>query len=313
MRILCFGENFIDPYLKAKILPLSLVGSEPKIQKLYEGPPTCRCCINWVKEFPDDAKEAIEETPKSKKRALVVRIQKNHGKGQPLTIHSIVVQSPLIKPILKKIFEDYPGITPELNHLEFEAPFLPFFDRWTRLEDAAQDEVDPAARAHIGILYNVLREQLEDAMTARRDLTDHGVITFEYLWTLFRPGDLLYVREDENRSKRLVRLNEALEVRDGFALKTSYVSWDGNDFGYCDWVVKIPAFKGTRGITTLEAYPLDWAKNLDVIKEEFLGRGKRVQSFCGIHCRDSNGVAYGQRFSGFTVCTGLPLIESVVC
>lgn len=36
-------------------------GTECSIMRLYEGPPKCKCCINWVEEYPDNLRASIEE------------------------------------------------------------------------------------------------------------------------------------------------------------------------------------------------------------------------------------------------------------
>lgn len=53
--------------------------------------------------------------------------------GKTLDLHSVVVQSELVKESLGRVLEGYPGITTELERLEFGAPFECFVHRWDRL------------------------------------------------------------------------------------------------------------------------------------------------------------------------------------
>jgi len=106
---------------------------------LFEGPPKCICCINWVEEYPDDVKENIEGVEGACQYALLVRKRKSYNKDNPdpLELDSILIRSPLIKRVLEGVFRGYPGITVKLEYLSFKAPFAPFLYRWTVFEKAA--------------------------------------------------------------------------------------------------------------------------------------------------------------------------------
>src|SRR5690242_10951676 len=91
----------------------AIEGSQCAIQTLYQAKERCKCCKNWVAEYPDDLRVAIENQHETKQKALVVRMCKRHGaaSGKPLALHSIVVQSPSLKKTLAQLFEGYKGIT----------------------------------------------------------------------------------------------------------------------------------------------------------------------------------------------------------
>ena len=105
------------------------LGMSGSVKKLYEGPSKCACCINWVEEYPDNLKESIESTSEAKEHALLVRVKWDHEYQRPTTIDSIVIQSPLLKSFLRSLLDGYPGISPKLDILVFEAPFRCFFHR----------------------------------------------------------------------------------------------------------------------------------------------------------------------------------------
>jgi hypothetical protein len=87
-------------------------GSECATQTLYEGPPKCNCCKNWVEEYPDDLRMQVEE-------------QADDGKA--LVLDSVVVQSLSLKKTLGEVFEGYKGITASLKKLVFQVSFPPVF------------------------------------------------------------------------------------------------------------------------------------------------------------------------------------------
>lgn len=151
-----FDERQDDPNARsdAQDKPKVAQGMKPEIMTLFEGPPKCRCCINWVEEYPDDVKENVEAAEGTRQYALLVRKRKSHKKdnADPLEIDSIVIRSPLIRTVLTEVFDGYPGITVELEHLSFKAPFAPFLHQWTALEKAIQSESKEEARKHMKLL-----------------------------------------------------------------------------------------------------------------------------------------------------------------
>ena len=107
-------------------------GLKAEALDLYEGPEKCRCCINWVREHPDDVKESLEATDEIRQHAVLVRRKKSHQKysREPLEIDSVVIHSPLIKKCLSLVLENYPGLALGSDNLTFLAPFQPLFHRW---------------------------------------------------------------------------------------------------------------------------------------------------------------------------------------
>lgn len=54
--------------------------------------------------------------------AIIVRRTRNRSVwGNPFDVHSIMIQSPLLKELLGQVFQGYPGFTPNLSRLEFHA------------------------------------------------------------------------------------------------------------------------------------------------------------------------------------------------
>jgi hypothetical protein len=85
------------------------------VKNLYQGPPTVHGGITWADEYSDDPAEKPAESGETQYYALIIRHQRARDNSKKLlVIHSIVVQSPFVKSVLKSVFKDYPGITTEL-------------------------------------------------------------------------------------------------------------------------------------------------------------------------------------------------------
>lgn len=78
----------------------------------------------WQTEDAEDVPDP-EYTPETDEYALIARrVRVRGGSERTLALRSIIVQSPLIKSVLQKVLEDYPGITASLKRLawEFSSP-----------------------------------------------------------------------------------------------------------------------------------------------------------------------------------------------
>lgn len=134
--------------------PQLSLGMKASAKILYEGPAKCQCCKNWVEEYPDDLKSNIEVTKESQQHAVLVRYRKCHSNSskKSLEVDSIVIQSPLLKTVLGRVFNDYPGVTPALEFLTFSSPFQPFLHRWEVFQDEVAKETYEASREHLKVL-----------------------------------------------------------------------------------------------------------------------------------------------------------------
>jgi hypothetical protein len=286
-----FTWNPENSYTAANPKPQFEIGMEDSIKPLYEGPEKCKCCINWVEEYPDNLKEELLGTLDVQKYAIVTKNMRNHKGNKPIALHSIDVQSPLLKKVLESVFEGYSGITPGLEVLTFSAPFHAFFHRLDRLEEASKHQEDPKALAHTKLLYDIVHKELQEPVKTFNDLVANRVMTFEYLWALFTPGDLIKSGDDG-----LYRLESAKHSRsatgsiNGFTVTAEFIDWDGTQFGYDSSSIFISPFDGTKQITEMEAYPAIFDPDLDRLKARLLGRGKKFESLEGFHYMAHKGL-----------------------
>jgi len=300
------GSTSLDE-ANAKVIP-SVVGMVCDSKNLYEGPPKCGCCTNWVEEYPEDATPKLEETEAVQRFAILIRNKKSHQDGgKAMQVSAIVVQSPLLKAVLENVFEGYEGITAGLKHVTFARPFEPFFYRWNRFKEAVENELDETTRSHLQLLYTVMSVELEETVSTYHDLLNHSVMTFDYLWTLFKPGDVLLCKMGgKDMMVKLQSSGYSGEAgRRGFYLDSKYVDWSGFGFGYASHTTSIQPFQGTKPITQLEAYPATFNPHFEDIKHQLISRGKRFETLQGYHYKAYDGLAeiimsanFGSHFFG---------------
>ncbi|KAL9107038.1 MAG: hypothetical protein Q9227_007984 [Pyrenula ochraceoflavens] len=255
------------------------------VKHLYEGPPRCRCCINWVEQYPDDIKDSVEETEESKSHVLLLRHKKSHDEARkkPLELHSIKVQSRHLKLALSDILQSYPGVNTSSDHLNFEAPFEPFFHCWDALvQSLRQAETTNAGYLHdLKLLHNVLKVELADSFNECSDLIKSHVITYQYLWTLYPPGTIVLVRRTEEDNDyyayKVTRTSYAQGSSASFRLQSTYIDWNGHHFGSVRTELEILPFKGTKMIKDLFAMPLHHHSCRIDVSRALFARGLEIQ------------------------------------
>lgn len=276
--------------VRASNSPPPQMGMKTQPIDLFEGPSRCSCCINWVRERPDDVKENLEETDEVKQHAIVVRRKKSHQKysREPLEIDSIVVNSPLIRAALKKVFSNCPSIDIEARGWTFEAPFQLFFHYWDEINRLLESG-DPNTSQHMKVLCDVLSPVLEEALTLSKNLISRGLISFEPIWTLFKPGQNVYYNSKRKGDPEYLLDLDSCEYKEGredrdtvYSLICTMVDWDGNSFGRRSMSFSISQFDGSKGITELFVYPLKFCKDIAAVEERFLKRGRRFEELATI-------------------------------
>jgi hypothetical protein len=244
--------------------------------------------------YPDDLEEPVENE-ESEQFALLIRKRKCYDGRKKLEMHSLVVQSKLLKNVLGKVLEGYPGISTNLERVEFFPPFQPFVHRWERFAEAREKETDPETRAHVDLLWAVLEEELRNDIAEKNDHIRHGVVSFNRIWTIFEPGVLVYGRD--NGHDRVYRLSNGnfSETQCGrfYTLNAAYVDWDGERFGQGIEQLSIREFSGTQDITKLKAFPFSFHPEREAIEEKLLARGKVFESYRGYQFKQYDGIAQG--------------------
>jgi hypothetical protein len=271
-------------------------GSSCEIQTLYEGAQKCRCCKNWVVDYPEDLRVAVEDQLETKQKALVLRMRKSHDAdgGKPLVLDSVVVQSSSLKKTLSEVFAGFKGITPTLKKLVFRAPFKPFHHRWSRFTEILerQKTEDPAAAAYTQLLYDVLDAEIRDLRAEVADLLANGVITYSLLWALFEPG-MTVSGASRGHERFYVVGSREYEERNGcsnFIIMAKFIDWDGTHFGYVHDTIQIPSYAGTQSITELPVFPAAFHPKRTEAEASAVDRGVKFEQLAGIHYRAYSGI-----------------------
>ena len=253
-----------------------------EVKDLYQGTATCVCCMTWAASPQKKITTAV--TTDTSGYAVLARKSEGHGDyGRDLKLHSIVIQSALIRKVLDVTLKGYPGIATGLENFTVDAPFQCFYHRWTALVDAYSTSVGETAQ-HLGLLINLLDGEFRGTQKAVADLLKNNVIEHQHLWTIFEPGHYILTKTHGQDS---VLLLDAVTKYDetmsggprGFLLTGSYIDYDGSMTGLGTTRIKIPEFKGTTPLSELPAIPFLMHPDREAIEKKRVAEGKRFAAF----------------------------------
>lgn len=208
------------------------------------------------------------------------------------------------------------------------------------LDTLSSEPASTTARTHehLSHLVTWLRTEYRAALESLASLLAHAEITFDLIWALYVPGKTtLHIpcpTTGEPRAVRLIHAEKCQKAEFGggsaafdisglsvgfdsansdnskflYRLVVEYVETDigpkGVRYGYAGLgtVVDIPGFTGTKKISTLGVYPLQYYEGPggpDGLKARLVERGKRWASLAGgVHHLSYKGIAYLWRRAG---------------
>ncbi|KAK8152426.1 P-loop containing nucleoside triphosphate hydrolase protein [Phyllosticta citribraziliensis] len=241
----------------------------------------------WKEGPPKTDSKAAE----SAKFALIIRRQEEIGETEEpeFPLHSIIVQSPIIKAQLGPVFAGYEGINTNVKKIEFNAPFHEFFHRWDEFVKAKpQDENDQIGRAHYKLLFDIISSEILPYVEQIEDLVHNQVISFDYVWALFKPGtekeERLYIASSGKYSHRALTLTPCYDI------ECRYVDTTGESFGYARTSLDILEFKGLKPISELSVLPSALKPNISEIRARLTQRGREFEKLLGVHHKAYTGV-----------------------
>lgn len=263
------------------------LGMRPEMKQLYR--PDDRAA--WNELVPDNIRADVEAGSYAQECAFIVRREPHPSNSNQVALHSITVQSPLVKRVLDGTFEGFEGLNTRLKQLTFKAPFHPFYYRWHRFEKLRRDEPDQDTKDHLDLLYAILSKEILPHIEAMEDFAKNKVISFEYLWTIFSPGMEVYTQIDGQ--DRIVSLRDsrygANMSGEFFSLECRYIDCDGSNFGYVSTSFDIASFDGVKKLVDLDAIPSHLKPDVESLVGRLHARGEKLEQLNGFHHMSYSG------------------------
>ena len=159
-------------------------------------------------------------------------------------------------------------------------------------------------REHLRVLVKYLDKDYADIKSCIEPMLQSGLITYDYLWALWKPGTLVYSHTyGHNETPRVFKVNTAERHQsmikgDFYYIDGKYLEYDGKRFGYGSMCEEVPEFRGAKKITSLPCYPLAFRKDEAKIRENLIERGKKFVALGGVHFKAYSGMAFLKRKKG---------------
>ncbi|CZT24619.1 uncharacterized protein RCC_10344 [Ramularia collo-cygni] len=212
---------------------------------------------------------------------------------------SLQVNSQHLKDILKDTISQFPGVSFQTKDITIDAPYRVLFHYKDELAQAGENLEDEEAIAHLNLLLDFIDEHFKETIEESDNLKEQGLMSYEYLWTIFRPGMTIYAPIfGQPRAFTLTNYAHQCDPA-GLQLWIEFVDFDGEDLGDRSTNRLVPAFSGAVAINSLCAYPIQYHADPEALRRQLIDRGRRMESYAGMHFCRYNGIALEQTQFGF--------------
>ncbi|KAK5074787.1 hypothetical protein LTR64_000992 [Lithohypha guttulata] len=166
------------------------------------------------------------------------------------------------------------------------------------LENKKEKKIAKIKSQHLQVLVDYLDEDFADTKKALYPMLEAGIITFDYLWALFKPNTILYSStygdDEEPRAFKTVYSKENASFMKGkwYSIESRYLDYDGKNFGLATVHGEVPAFSGARKISSLSCYPIQYHKNPEKAKRDLIDRGKKFVALQGMNYKTYAGMTF---------------------
>lgn len=127
-------------------------------------------------------------------------------------------------------------------------------------------------------------------------MLQHGHITYDLLWALFKPGSHVFTTCFGTKEPRCVIFDAGEEITQNdetwFNLECRFLDYDGVKFGEAGIFLRVPKFRSSKLIETLEAFPLCYHPRHQEVRNGLVERGQKFRDLAGSHIRHCEGSAF---------------------
>jgi hypothetical protein len=215
--------------------------------------------------------------------AILIR-RRLDSERQPLW-KQIEIYSPEIQEAVAKVCGYSDLLNTKVSPIVIRKPYLALFHYRAELREyAVHTSRTDQEKVYLKVLVDFMAKAFARDETEYIRLVSKGQISFPLIWTLFKPGEEVFIHDSHFvRCGRVHSLQ--FIVRKGL-WKLGTQSWDYNgiSFGLVDDHVELQPFEGICDITSLPAYPVRFHKNHDKddLRQQLIERGRKWKSMVDV-------------------------------
>ncbi|KAL9099369.1 MAG: hypothetical protein Q9187_009507 [Circinaria calcarea] len=192
--------------------------------------------------------------------------------------------------LLKEHLSHHPNHIFPASPITLYSPYEALIFEWERLEQATKekprDEIDKQARSDLELLLGTIASgsgdlKLDKYFKTRESNKEQKSITFETLWTIFPPGELIYGKPFQGDDQVFI-VQDILRPwpNNSLRLLCWTYDWNGEKFKRLSLSLIIDRFDGHKPIKSLPYYPLELNECHEAIKKCLIDRGRSFRDFC---------------------------------
>ncbi|KAF4624368.1 hypothetical protein G7Y89_g13805 [Cudoniella acicularis] len=245
-------------------------------------------------EYPDGTIPGSKELENTKPYAFTFRKFFNYRHSED----EIVIHDTKLRDLLRSQLRHYRGHMLLGDTINLESPFEPIILNWDKLEKTGNAEgpssVSDQTRSDLRLLLKTVSEnstdrRLEQLLKTRGLNMDQKRITYETLWTIFPPGEIVFGKPFQKQPQLFIVQDNVRpwpepETPRGrsapWVLKCWMYDWTGHVFLRTLLKLRFERFEGAKPINSLPYYPFRYHENRKDMEDELLERGKTYRRVC---------------------------------
>ncbi|KAK4202978.1 ATPase family AAA domain-containing protein 3B [Triangularia verruculosa] len=265
--------------------------------------------------YIEERKVSKEKKPKLKKkdwwRLHAFCIVRHYGDDNELDDTYLYVNPQKIRELLDDVIGNYPGDPINVDDVQIHAPYNALFHYREELEKEGRKRfegenpdqpTDPESLQQLILLMDWIKSHFDREIAAYEKClssADHKAISYDKLWTLFPPGEIVYSKvNDQNRAFRVVDSNYNESPCKVFAIRVEFIDFDGTHLGFREQHLMIHTYPGSQELELMDAIPLRLLHQSSEIREELVARGRKFEGLVGQHFMQYNGIAFKESQNG---------------
>lgn len=252
--------------------------------------------------------------PQTKDVAYTFRRVYDPDTGDKGAYSALDIEDPVLIKLLKAEIGKYPGVNFDSDIITMRSPFAPIVHSWDKLNKRATIDPETQETKDLESLLGRVKTapELQDYFKSRDSNLAAKVVTFDTLWTIFAPGRLIVARLFQNKE-------QVFKVNDSPIPWSSHIpyrrhkmwawSWDcdGKKLLKIEYGLKFERFRGTKPITELPYYPVEYHTDTQKLLDE---SRTRALKFIKATIRCQKGAEQMFRYSGLAYADQRNLLSS---
>ena len=161
--------------------------------------------------------------------------------------------------------------------------------------DSSSDH-ESAHAEHLLLLIDHLKHTYASTLQRLESMLQHGHITYDLLWALFKPGCHVYTTCIGTKEPRCVVFDAGEEMTQNdetwLNLECRFLDYNGVKFGEAGIFLRVAKFRRSKPIESLEAFPLCHHPSHEQVRKDLVERGQKFRNLAGSHVRHCKGSAF---------------------